>query len=212
MRVTLLSTFLIFGLAASSAVAQALSVTGGARLGFTNEASSGVTSNAYGYVKGSIANFYLGASADIYNDSALNEVDLYAGYTNSLANGLSYDVSYTRYIYPNGGGDCCGGVGLSLSLPLGAAVTGTADANYYPEDHTTDTHLTLDYVLNDKTTLTGRVGRVGNVGAADTKEWELAASYALGQQTAVKVHYYDGSDYKGYFGLDLTWDTALLGG
>lgn len=212
MRAVLLSTLMITGLAASSAMAEGPSVTAGAALSFTNKTLDGVTSEASAYVEGSFSNFYLGASAYIYKDSASDEVDLSLGYRNTLAGGLSYDVSYTRFMYPNDGGDCCGSVTLSMSLPVGDSLTVTAEGAYYTVDKTDETYLTLDYALNDKVTLTGTIGRYSNVGAADTKEWELAASYALSDATAVTAHYYDGSDYKGYIGLDLSWDTTLLGG
>ncbi len=212
MRDALLSMFLLSAFAASSAGADPLSVTAGASISFTNERHSGTNTDLYGYLEGSYANFYLGVSGDVYNDGGQDELDPYFGYRNTTAGGLSYDVSYTRYIYPYNGGDCCANVAVSLSFPLNDSLTGTLDASYYTYDETTDTYLTLDYALNDKITLTGVVGRYGNPGAADTKEWELAATYALGDETAIVVHYYDGSDYKGYFGLDLTWDTTLLGG
>lgn len=212
MRNLLVSTLLITGLAAGSAVAEGGSVTAGASLSFTNETHDGISNEGSGYIEGSLANFYLGAAAYVYNDKLLNEIDLSLGYRNTLANGLSYDLGYTRYNYLNDGGDCCGAVALSLSMPVSDAVTLTADGTYYSLDKTTDTYLTLDYALNDKVTVSGVVGRYGNVGAKDTVEWELAASYALGAESAVAVHYYDGSDYKGYVGVDLSWDTTLFGG
>lgn len=212
MRLAFAVTTIIAGFSVQPALAGGLTVTGGASLSYATSGTPGTRADAYGYVEGSLANVYAGASLDVYKDSASDEVDLDIGYRNTLGSGLSYDLSYTRYIYPSDGGDCCGDVALSLSLPVGDALTMTLDGNYYTEDKTTDTHLTVDFAVSDKITLTGVVGRVGNAGDADTKEWELAATYALGEETGIKVHYYDGNDYKPYIGVDLTWDTTLLGG
>ncbi len=212
MRRILLSSVVVLALPVGSAVAGGLSVSGGAALSYATGGDRGQKSDVNGHVEASTANLYFGASVDGYNDSANDEVDLDVGYRNALASGLGYDMSYTRNVFPNAGGDCCGDLGLSLSLPIGDALTATAESNYYPEDKTTDAHLTVDFALSDKITLTGKGGRVGNIGAGDTGEWEVAATYALGQDSAMTLHYYDSSAEKGYLGLDLTWDTALLGG
>lgn len=212
MRLALVSTVVLASFAAAPAFADGFTLAGGAALSFAPQGDASTRSDLNLYLEGGYANFYLGVSADVYNDRAVNEVDVSLGYRNTTAGGLSYDLSYTRYTYPNDGGDCCGDVYLSLSMPVTDALTATAKANYYPEDKLSDAHLSLDYALNDKVTLTGSVGVVQNDGALDTREWELAVGYALGDETAVKLHYYDGSDYQGYLGLDLTWDTTLLGG
>jgi outer membrane usher protein FimD/PapC len=212
MRAILLCSVLIITSSIGSAMAGGLAVSGGASLSYATGGDSGQKSDVNGHIEGDLANVYLGASIDAYNDSASDEVDLSAGYRNTIGAGLGYDLSYTRNFFPNDGGDCCGDVALSLSLPVNDKLTATVESNYYPEDKTTDAHLTVDFALSDKITLTGKGGRVGNIGAGDTGEWEVAASYALGQETAVTLHYYDSSAEKGYLGLDLTWDTAALGG
>ena len=208
MRAVLLSTVFLAGL---PAYANDLSVYAGASLTFTN-GDQGTRRNVEAYVEADLANFYLGATGDIYNDKTSDEVDLSLGYRNKAASGLSYDLSYTRYLYPNDRGDCCGDVDVILSIPFTDALKGTLDLNYYPQDKTSDAHVKLDYKVNDKITLTAKVGVVQNVDAPQTKEWQLAARCQLGNETAVKLQYYDGNDYKGYFGLDLTWDTTVLGG
>ena len=50
-------------------------------------------------------------------------------------------------------------------------------------------------------------------GASNEQEWDLGATYYVGEETAMDLRYYDGSDYvDSYFGLSLTWDSTLLGG
>ena len=212
MRLAVLSTILLAAFPLQPVLADGLTVLGGVALSFAPGGDRATRDDFNAYLEADLANFYLGASTDFYNDKVSDEVDLSLGYRNTTAGGLSYDVSYTRNIYPHDGGDCCGDYALSLSMPLNDKLTGTIDGNYYTTDQTSDAHATLDYALNDKVTLTSKIGVVQNAGAPDTKEWELAGSYALGTQTAVKLHYYKGTDYKGYLGLDLTWDTTLLGG
>jgi len=34
----------------------------------------------------------------------------------------------------------------------------------------------------------------------------------LGESSTLAAHLYDGSDYKPYLGVDLTWDFTLMGG
>ena len=212
MRLAVLSTILLTAFPLQPVLAGGVTVLGGVALSFAPGGDHATREDFNAHVEADLSNFYLGASTDIYNDHNSDEVDLSLGYRNTTASGLSYDVSYTRMSYPHDGGDCCGDVALSLSNPLNDKLTGTFDANYYTVDKTSDAHLTLDYALNDKITLTSKLGVVQNAGAPDTKEWELAASYALGAETAAKLHYYKGTDYKGYIGLDLTWDTTLFGG
>lgn len=212
MRLALLSTVFLAALALQPVHADDVSLYAGTALTFAPGGDKAKRDDFNAYVEADLANFYLGASADFYNDKLSNEVDLSLGYRNTTAAGLSYDLSYTRNYYPNDGGDCCGDVDVSLSTALTDKVTGTFEWNYYPEDKTYDAYVTLDYALNDKITMTGSVGVIQNPGAPDTKDMELAIKYALGAETAAKLHYYDGSDYKGYFALDLTWDTTLLGG
>ncbi len=164
------------------------------------------------YLEGDLDNFYLGFSTDAYNESVLNEVDLSLGYRSNTPIGLTYDVSYTRYLYPNDGGDCCGDIYLKLTYPLTPTLTGKFEGDYYPESKLSEAHLSVIYDMNDKITLTARVGTVRNDGAPNTNEWEVAAAYAIGNETSVKLHYYKGNDYDGYFGLNLNWDTTIFGG
>ena len=195
------------------ALAGELQVFGGAALSFSSGAANKDTREDLNlYVEGEFANVYAGLSGDVYNKSVNDVIDLYLGYRNTTAGGLSYDVSYDRSFYPNDGGNCCGDINANLSIPLGAKLSTKLDTNYYPESQLSDAHLSLDYALNDKVTLTGKIGIETLDGGGTSKEFQLAAAYQLGDKTAVKVHYYKGDDYKGYIGLDLTWDTTILGG
>lgn len=209
MRAVLLSS--VF-LAALPAYAGDLAIYGGAALGFTANGNNATKRDLSGYVEGELSNFHLGVSADIYNDSNADHVGLSFGYRNTLDNGLAYDASYTRELYPNNGGDCCGYLDLNLRMPIGSVLTGEFDTSYYPNASLADAHVSLEYLLDDKVTLSAKLGLAQNNGFRDTHEWELSARYALGAASAVSLHYYDANNYKPFLGLDLTWDTTLFGG
>jgi len=212
MRAMVLPLVGLLALPGFATQAQDVSVYAGAALSFSSGAENkGTRQDLNGYVEGEMSGFYLGVSADIYSDSVNDEIDPYFGYRGETAGGLSYDASYTHYFYPNDGGACCGDIYLSLGVPVGDALTINADADYYPEDELSAASIGLDYALNDRLTLSGSFGLATQTVGDATQNWELAAAYKLGDTTAVKLHYYDGSDFKPYVGLDLTWDTTLLG-
>ncbi|MGV8987887.1 MAG: hypothetical protein ACOH2H_16565 [Cypionkella sp.] len=212
MRLLPISLVFLASLPVMPAFADGFSLLGGTGLFLASGGDRGMRNDLNAYLEANYANFYFGASTDFYNDRTENEVDLSLGYRNTTASDLSYDISYTRDYLPNASGEDYGDVALSLSIPMTPVLTGTFDGDYYPESKLSEAHLTVGYALNDKVTLEAVYGGYENDGAPTTKEWELAAAYAVGNETAVKVHYYKGSDYKGYVGLDLTWDATLLGG
>lgn len=214
MRLVILSLALAAVLPVLPAAAQGLEVFAGARLSFDNADKTAVGTDLNAYIEGELRHVYGGVSGDVYNVPDSNVLDIYLGYRNETAGGISYDLSYDHSIYPNDPPSDGGTAALSIGVPVGDKLTTTFDASYTPQTGLSDGHLTVDYALNDKVTLTASVGLVqqdaGSGGAA--QDFELAAAYQLGDQTAVKLHYYDGSDYDGYFALDLTWDTTLFSG
>lgn len=187
--------------------AQGLIVYGGAALTFDNAEEGQIGSGVNAHVEVEARHVYFGLSVDLSN-----VIDLYLGYRNETASGISFDISYDRSYYLNDGGDCCGTVALSVGVPMGDKLALTFDANHYPEDELSDGYVTVDYFLNDKVTLTASIGLVQQDSGGPTQDYELAAAYQLSDETAAALHYYEGSDYDGYFALDLTWDTTLLGG
>jgi uncharacterized protein (TIGR02001 family) len=206
----------VIALAAGSAQAQDLAVYGGAELEFLHEEfgpGSGTSSYLSGYVELDTSGFYAGLWAQVADDDLLNEVDVYLGYRNETAGGLSYDIGYTRYYYPNDGGDCCGEITVSLGVAIGPQLSSTLDLAYDPEAELGNAYLNLAWAATDVINLSANYG-VYEVEAAGTEqEWDLGATYQIGEETAVDLRYYDGSEYvDGYFGLSLTWDSTLLGG
>jgi hypothetical protein len=214
MRLAILSLALSAVLPALPAAAQDLSVYAGLGLTIDN-ADSDTNTDLNLYIEGETNGIYFGLSGDVVSIADGNYVDIYAGYRNSTASGISYDLSYDKTIYPSDSGSNYSTIALSVGVPVGDALAVTFDASYYPEDELSDGYVTVDYYLNEKITLTASMGLIENAGAGSggsSKDFELAASYQIGDETSATLHYYDGDDYDGYFALDLNWDTTLLGG
>lgn len=201
-------------LTAGGASAQDMSVYGGAELEFTvDEDGPDTGSNSYlsAYLELEARGFYAGIWGQIADDDLANEVDLYLGYRNELANGVSYDVGYTRYIYPNDGGDCCGELTLSLGAPVGEQLSLTLDVAYDPESKLGNAYVEAAYAASDKLEISANYGVYEVADAASEREWDLGATWSLTDETAVDLRYYDGSEYAGsYVGLSLTWDSTLF--
>lgn len=201
-------------LATGGATAQDLSVFGGTELEFLfDEDGPGTGTNSYlsGYVEVEKSGFYAGLWGQVANDDTLDEVDVYLGFRNDLASGLSYDFGYTRYIYPNDGGNCCGELTASLGVPLGEKVTTTLDLAYDPDAKLGNAYVEVAYQATDKFGISANYGVYEVADAASEREWDFGVTYSLTDEAAVDLRYYDGSEYAGsYVGLSLTYDTTLF--
>lgn len=200
----------VLALTAGMAGAQGFELFGGAKLEYTHKERGG-SSITYlsGYIEGEMMGFYTGIWGQVASDDLLDEVDLYIGYRNETAAGLSYDIGYTRYYYPNDGGNCCGEFTLGLGMPLGP-VTGTLDLAHDPKFDFSSAYLGAAWSATDALELSGQFGVYEGAGGSE-REWDFGATYALGATTAVDFRYYDGSDYgDSHFGLALSWDSTLL--
>jgi hypothetical protein len=203
-----------------TASAQDAIVYGGAELEFLFEEDgpgSGTNSYVSGYVEVEVNGIYGGLWGEVASDEVLNEVNLYFGYRNETAAGLGYNLYYTRYYYPNDGGDCCGEISLELDLPVGEKFTASAEFYYVPEYDDVpglgSAYLGGAWTVTDAVELSALYGTYEVDGAGNEDEWEIGATYYIGDETAVDLRWYDGTEYvDGYVGLSLTWDTTLLGG
>lgn len=207
-------------LAAGAARAQDVLVYGGAELEFTyEEEGPGTGTNSYlsGYVEAEVSGVYGGLLGKVANDDLLNEINLYFGYRNETAGGLEYALYYTRYYYPNDGSDGGGEFSLEVDVPLGDQFTATADVYYVPKFEGVSAlgsaYVGGEWAVSDAVELSATYGSYEVDGAGSEEEWDLGATYSFGEETAVDLRYYDGSEYLGsYLGLSLTWDSTLLGG
>lgn len=194
--------------------AQDLTVSAGTQLQFAiapDGKGSANKNDLNAYIEIEKSGLYGGIWAEISNQSAADEVDLYFGYRGEAASGLSYDINYYRFMYPNDGGDCCGELALSLGMPLSDALSGSLDLAYDPEPGVGSAYLGLSYAVNEKLIVSGSYGTYQVEGGGAEQEWDLGISYALGEETSAGMRYYNGTDYTdGYIGLSLNWDTTLL--
>lgn len=197
-------------LGAAPAAAQDLSVYAGAALVYAREpdgAGSDDTLAFQPYVEAEINHFYAGLWLSLSSDDVAHEVDVYLGYRNETAAGMSYDVGYTRYIYPNDGGDCCGELTLSLGVAAGDSLSLGIDAAYDPEASVGTASISADYAITDSLSVGAAIGVTDN---GNEQEWELGTTYYLTDTTSVDLHYYEGSDYPGYLELKVAFDTTLF--
>jgi hypothetical protein len=207
------ASILVLCLSLSPAMSQDVTVYGGAALEFSIEPNGPGTDNKLApsaYVEAELAGFYGGVWVEVSNLEDENEIDVYAGYRGSTETGLDYDVYYTRYYYPNDGGDCCGELGAILGYTLGESFYPSFEIAYDPEAEIGNAYVGLEYYPADKWTISAYYGVYQTEEAPDETEWEIGVGYALGEETAVDFRYYEGSDYDGYFALELTYDTTLL--
>ena len=214
MRTILGMTALAFS--AGLAAAQDVVVYGGAELEFLHEEfgpGTGTSSYLSGYVEVETRGFYAGLWAQVADDDLMDEVDLYLGYRAETAGGFSYDIGYSRYYYPNDGGDCCGEITLALGMPVGDKLSATLDLAYDPEAELGNAYVGAAFAVTDTVEMSANYGVYEVDAAPSEQEWDLGATYYIGEETAVDARWYDGSEYvDGYFGLSLTWDTTLMGG
>ena len=194
------------------ASAQAVSVYGGAALVYSPNYSGPGTDDQLElqpYIEAELNGFYGGIWLSFAKQEVYDEVDLYIGYRNQTARGLSYDVNYTRYIYPNAGQDCCGEFGLTLGTAASDNLALYIDAFYDPEASNAAVDIGGEYLVTDNIGISAEIGSIKNGGA---QEWEFGSTYYINDTTSADLHYYDGSEYKGYVSLSLSFDTTLFGG
>jgi uncharacterized protein (TIGR02001 family) len=206
----------LLGITPLTGHAQDLVVYSGAEVELLFEpdgAGSGTEASISSYVEAERAGFYGGLLAKYVDDKVSHEVNLYAGYRRDLDSGLSYDLVYTRYIYPNDSASNYGELGLSLGQTLGEQAAMTFDAYY---DHTNklgSAYVGAEFYATDKITLSANYGSYEVDAAPSEREWDVGASYAFTDEAAVDLRYYDGSEYTdSYFGLSVTYDTTVFGG
>jgi len=190
------------------AAAQELTVYGGAALQFHAYPDADTKSDLNGYIELEASGFYAGIWGETSSESLANEVDLYLGYRGE-AGALSYDVSYTRYFYPNDGGDCCGEVGLVLGYAVSDRVTLGTEFYVDPANDTNSAYLTFDVAATDQLSISGSAGTY-DAGFGRFSEWDMGVGYALGEETSLELRYYKGEEYEGYVRLQLAWDTTIL--
>jgi uncharacterized protein (TIGR02001 family) len=204
---------MILGLA-GSASAQDLFVYGGAELEFTQNEDgidTGTDSYLRGYLEVEASGFYFGVKGKVSDESEENRLDPYLGYRNETGGGLSYDVGYYRYNYTNDSDSNFGEVYLSLGLPVSEQFSATFDVAYDPDASVGNAYVGGAFAATDQLEISANFGAYEVEDAGSETEWDLGATWSVGEETAFDLRYYDGSEYEtGYVGLNLTWDTTIF--
>lgn len=210
MRLLVLCAAMLPGTAAT---AQDFFIYGGAALEYSRQPDgkgSDDKKDINGYIEIEKSGLYFGVWAELSNQRLTSKADVYAGYRGQIASGLSYDISATRRFYLNDVGDYTS-LDLGLEMPFGDKLTGEIDFTYYPASKVGDVYVELSYQVTDKLSVSANYGTYGVEDASSEQEWDLGVGYALGDETAVDLRYYDGTEYLDpYVGLSLSWDTTLL--
>jgi uncharacterized protein (TIGR02001 family) len=198
---------------AGGASAQDLSVYGGGEVELTfDEDGPDTGTNSYlkAYLEVENRGFYAGIWGQVADDDLADEVDLYLGYRKTLASGASYDVGYTRYLYPNDTGDY-GELTLSLGTPVGDKLSVSLDLAYDPENKLGNAYVGAAFQATDKLEISANYGVYEVADAPSEREWDFGATWALNDETGVDLRYYDGSEYAGsYVGLSVAFDTTVF--
>lgn len=202
---------LVAGLLASApALAQDLSLYGGTALQYYTKNDDGPKKiDLNGYLELDYRGFYGGVWAELTDWDDSTEVDLYLGYRGE-AGQFSYDVNYYYYIYTETpSDDDYGELGLSLGYAVSDVFSLGAEAYHQPESGDNSAYLTASLAPWDKVGLDASYGRYQSAGDW-ANEWEVGLRYALGDETALDLRYYDGEDYDSYLRLQISWDTTIL--
>ena len=190
-------------------------VTGGVTLEFSNGEygrGTGPSRSTGAYAEAGINGFYVGIDGLLTDEKTDNEVDYYLGYRRELASGLSYELGYTRYSYPRDGGDCCGEVTVGLSAPLGDKLAFDLDLAYDAQAKIGNVYLAGDYTASDRWTLSANFGLYEVADVGREREWDFGAAYAVTDETALDLRWYDSTAYDGYLAVAVSFDTTLFGG
>ena len=206
--------------ATGHALAQDVLVYGGAELEFTNEEfgpDTGTITYLSGYGEVELSGLYAGLWGQLASDDLLDEIDLYFGYRSELASGLAYTLYYTRYYYPQDGGDGGGEYSLEFDMPVADKFFAAADFSYSPSFEGVSSlgsaYVGGGWTVTDTLELSANYGTYEVDGGSNEEEWDIGATYYIGDESGVDFRYYDGTEYLGsYLGLSLTWDSTLAGG
>ena len=114
------------------------------------------------------------------------EIDLYAGYSNELSNGVSYDVGFASYLYPSSGGGWNGNElygSVSYGIVTLKYVRGVSGAI----DKFTRLGLSIEQPLSDKLTLKAGVGKRNSINSSGASDFNVGLAYDMGDDLGVSA-------------------------
>lgn len=163
--------------------------------------------SAYGEVE--FGQVYLGLAALKSSDDATDELALSLGHRGEMG-ALAYDLGYTHYAYPNDSASDYGEVVLGFEADLGDRLTATFDLGHDVTNSAGNAYLGAEYAATDALALSANFGLYEVPGAGSETEWDIGATWAFNDQTALDLRWQDGSDYAdGYLSLSLAFDSSI---
>ena len=194
-----------------AAAAQDVLVLGGGKLDLTFP-PDGATQELGLYAEVERAGFYSGVLGLVSNDQTANKIELYAGYRAETDAGFRYDLSYSRFIYPNDGGDCCGEMALSFGQLIRDKINLKTELTYDPAASLGSVELGAEFAATDALAISTNYQFSQLAPGDDEKTWDIGVGYDLSDTTSIDLRYYGGVVTPGYFGISASFETSLLGG
>ncbi|MGL6211760.1 MAG: hypothetical protein ACRC14_18205, partial [Paracoccaceae bacterium] len=98
-----------------------------------------------------------------------------------------------------------------IEFPIAGNVSGTVDYTHYFDPALNDVYVGVALAATEQISISANYGTYGLADASNEEEWDFGVEYALGEEGAVDLRYYDGTEYvDSYIGLTLSWDTTIL--
>lgn len=162
------------------------------------------------YGEAEVNSLYIGASALKSNDKTLDELALGLGHRGEVS-GVAYDIGLARYLYPQDSASNYSELALTLSKEFNPQISAELGLAYDLSNQAANAALGAAYAATDALELSANFSVTEVPGAANEREWDLGATYALTEDIAADLRWYDGSAYvDGYVGVVFSWDTSIL--
>jgi len=114
------------------------------------------------------------------------EIDLYAGYSNELSNGVSYDVGFASYLYPNSGGGWNGNE-VYGSVSYGIVTVKYTRGVHGSIDKFSRLGVSIEQPLSDKLTLKAGVGKRNSRNFDGATDFSVGLAYDMGSDLSLSA-------------------------
>jgi|GEM_PF-5158046 len=164
-----------------------------------------------GYVEGSYAGFFGGLWLGSVDGGAYDyDMEIYAGYGNDLASGLSYSLTLTGYYEDSDYADY--DVTLGLGYGISDAISVGGEIAYAPDSEVTDVSASVGYAFSDAISTYVLLGTVDDSTGGDYNYAEVGASYGFAEGAAFSLLYEDADNAASTLSFILSYDFNVFGG
>lgn len=163
-----------------------------------------------GYIEGSYAGFFGGLYLGSVDDGTYDyDMEIYAGYGNELASGLSYSLTLTGYYEESDYVDY--DVALGLGYGISDAISVGGEIAYAPDSEITDVSASVEYAFSDAISAYVLLGTVDD-SAGNYNYAEVGASYGFAEGAAFSLLYEDADNAASTLSFILSYDFNVFGG